>query len=470
MDMEFRGTPWQFSTSGIDRERSALRAPELRKRYLLVISAILLWIFACSRSGEDRGLEITVAFSSDLNGVMRSCGCVVNDFGGLGRRATFVRFARDTASRFLLLDGGDLFGTNINYGKEKAEVTMKAMALMGYDGIVLGEKDFSLGLEYIRKRAVENALPVVMANVFDARADTLLFQPSREIVLPGDLKVALIGLMGNRLELPPQVEPGSIRVTDPISALRLELEMLEARVDLVIVLAHMNYVDARKLAMEFPRLDLVLVGHKGSLMKKAKRFGNAFVLQVPGEGRYMGLAYCKLNSEKRIEQLFPRMELLDESYRDDEAVGKLFAAYDMDIVAKERAGIQADLKGGREARKPFAGAQLCRECHEEIYAQWMGTSHAHAFDLLEARTREFDRDCTPCHTTGFYKRGGFVSLASTPHLVHVQCEACHGNGYDHVRDPKLPTTKDPSTVCTDCHNAEQSPAFDFVERWSRIRH
>lgn len=411
-----------------------------------------------------------MAFSNDMEGNIRSCGCLTKDYGGLGRRATFVHLVKDTSQNFLLLDGGDFFGTGINYGKQKAEVTMKSMKIMGYHGVVLGEKDFGFGLEHITKRSSEIGLPVLLANLFDAASDTLLFPPKRVVTFPSGLKVALIGVLGNRLELPPQVDPGSVYLTDPVETVRIELESLDDHIDLIVVLAHMSRKEAEALSQQLPSVDLVIGGHQGRRMRQTPRFGNAFVLQAPRNGEYMGLAYCKLNRKRKIETLVSKTEALSERYKDDEMVAKLFAAYDMDIKAQEKARIPTGTAARKEPEKPFVSFERCRECHEEIVSQWETTKHAHAFDILVAQSREFDRDCTPCHTTGFYKQGGFLSLTSTPDLINVQCESCHGNGNDHSENPEVIPAENASAVCTSCHNSEQSPDFVFEDRWSRIRH
>ena len=54
------------------------------------------------------------------------------DYGGLGRRATFLSGQRIDGRNVLLLEGGDLFGVDVNYGQEKANVTLEALAYMDY--------------------------------------------------------------------------------------------------------------------------------------------------------------------------------------------------------------------------------------------------------------------------------------------------------------------------------------------------
>lgn len=427
----------------------------------------------CAKGPEEPAESLTLVYSNDMIGEIRSCGCAAGDFGGLGRRASFVEIVRDSTKNFLLVDAGDFFSLQLNFGKVKADVTMKSMALMGYHGVVIGEKEFGFGVEYIVERSREVGLPVMVANLYDAAADTLLFPPSTVVEFPSGLRVGLIGVMGRSLKMPIQVPDGSIRIGDPLEAVRREVHDMKDDVDVFVVVAHSLIGTARKIALEIQEVDVVVHGHEGQPMRKVQRHGNAFVLENGQKGMYMGVAFAVLDSDKAgIRKLNNQIEPLSQHYPDEESVAKLFRAYDMSVAAKKK-GITppAAYEARQGLKKPFVGSGACRECHETEFGVWEQSVHARAFSTLEGESRQHDKDCTPCHTTGFYKRGGFESLSATPHLINVGCESCHGNGYDHLQDPEAPGTlaKAPET-CTECHTEKQTPGFEFEALWEPIRH
>lgn len=91
----------------------------------------------------------------------------------------------------------------------------------------------------------------------------------------------------------------------------------------------------------------------------------------------------------------------------------------------------------------YIGAKKCKTCHMKQYKAWKKTKMATSFENLkpgvkaEEKTKvgldpnkdyTTDEDCLRCHTTGYGKPGGFVSMEKTPKLSGVQCEACHGPG------------------------------------------
>lgn len=429
---------------------------------------MLGFMSGCSRKEPDR---LTIIFSNDTMGKIRSCGCPKNDLGGLGRRTTFIHAVRDTARALLVVDGGDFFGMQINYGKEKADLTMKSMVLMGYDAAVPGEAEFSLGADYLHTRAGEIGLPLLACNIMDAGSGKPLFPSYKVVTYPDGLRIGLIGVFGEKMQMPPQVEPGTLRIASPLQRVRAIMEKLQPETDLIVVIAHMEFHGARELAQKQDGIDLIVYGHHGRPMRTTRQINGAYLLQVPREGKYVGIATAILGPDRRIESLAVKQQPMSKEFSDDEAVVKLFDAYDINIALKEKSVMPTGVTDpSRTVRKPFVTAGRCKECHEAIFESWRTTRHAAAFDTLIALSRNYDRDCTPCHTTGFYNIGGFVNAATTPDLVNVQCEACHGNGFDHSAHPGTKTAGLAHDSCMPCHTEEWSPAFDATAEWRKIAH
>ncbi len=143
----------------------------------------------------------------------------------------------------------------------------------------------------------------------------------------------------------------------------------------------------------------------------------------------------------------------------------------------------------------FVGAKRCRVCHMAQTKSWQETKMAKAFELLkpgvaaEAKqshdldpNKDYTTDaaCIGCHSTG-YVEGGFESIAATPDLAGVTCEACHGAGGGYLK-PNLMSLSNKeykradllaaglvvptAETCQRCHN-EKSPfyeGFDFEQR------
>lgn len=155
-------------------------------------------------------------------------------------------------------------------------------------------------------------------------------------------------------------------------------------------------------------------------------------------------------------------------------------------------GVKAD--GGE-----YLSPKKCRVCHMNEAKSWEQSKMAHAFDVLKPGTSAdvkkkvgydpehdytTDATCLECHTTG-YGKGGFKSVADTPDLAGITCEACHGPGGNFVKPNLMSLTNkefalkdvqaaglimpDANYCQTMCHN-DKSPVvkisekFDFEKR------
>ena len=149
----------------------------------------------------------------------------------------------------------------------------------------------------------------------------------------------------------------------------------------------------------------------------------------------------------------------------------------------------------------YIGIKQCKLCHQPHYDSWYTTRMSRAFDLLKPNVRAdqkraaglnpqqdytADPACLTCHTTGYGKEGGFISLEKTPEMINVQCEMCHGPGSiyaemmlkkrgtytreDYLTRGGMTMPSKENSVCTDiCHN-KSSPfigsdfKFNFENR------
>jgi len=125
------------------------------------------------------------------------------------------------------------------------------------------------------------------------------------------------------------------------------------------------------------------------------------------------------------------------------------------------------------AGQTYTGVKRCASCHFKQFMSWKKSKHFtdHSFKALPEK-HQADKECLPCHTTGYGQPTGFKDIESSANLAGTTCEACHGPGSEHEKvceqfknKKKLDPTEDkaardsiykivPGNVCTRCH-AEQ---------------
>ena len=117
----------------------------------------------------------------------------------------------------------------------------------------------------------------------------------------------------------------------------------------------------------------------------------------------------------------------------------------------------------------FVGSKACSECHPDQYKSYNSSAKkAHSYKsikiLADKLTPQELVECYGCHTTGYGKPGGFVSIEKTPDLANSGCEVCHGPGSSHVDsggDTKLIVRNPTLDSCKVCHNEERVRSFGF---------
>lgn len=303
-----------------------MKAISVRRREpgsVVLVVAVLATCIVLSGCDKEPAQTLTVVFTNDMLGSIHPCDCPGQEWGGFARRATLVNAVRDTTANALLLDGGDFFGRGVDFGRVKAEVVTNSMALMGYHGVAIGESDLGFGVDYIVDQVNMAGLPVLAANLYNAATGELVFAPSSWVDFPDGPVVGLIGVMGKGLKVPPQVPKGSLKITEPAAAVEREIAAFGDDVDVVVVLAHLRMREAQQLAKEVPAIDLIVCGHEGSRLRDFRRFGNAYILQVPKEGKHAGVAFAVLDGEGGIRDLTGSLMPLSDWYEDDKAVAEL---------------------------------------------------------------------------------------------------------------------------------------------------
>ena len=125
-------------------------------------------------------------------------------------------------------------------------------------------------------------------------------------------------------------------------------------------------------------------------------------------------------------------------------------------------------QSGNEEKASYVGSTTCESCHDTIYGNFTKSSKkAHSRKnvekMLHKLTLKEQQGCYYCHTTGYGKKGGFVSYSQTPDLGDVGCETCHGPGSLHVEsgDPQMIQRRPTIEQCNLCHNAERVQDFNF---------
>ena len=208
---------------------------------------------------------------------------------GLAKTAVLIEDAKKENSNVLLVDNGDTIqGTPL--GTYKAIVNpikdgeqhpmYAALQKLGFDAGTLGNHEFNYGLDYLKKVIATAGMPIVNANVVDAKTGAFVYDPYKIIKKtytdkngrPVDVNIGVTGIV------PPQILSwdkanleGKVKVNDSVEAVQAIIpEMRKAGADVVLVLSHSGIGDDKYEKGEenegyqiasLPGVDAVVTGH-----------------------------------------------------------------------------------------------------------------------------------------------------------------------------------------------------------------
>ncbi|MCB9589405.1 MAG: hypothetical protein H6718_28585 [Polyangiaceae bacterium] len=176
-----------------------------------------------------------------------------------------------------------------------------------------------------------------------------------------------------------------------------------------------------------------------------------------------------------VKGSFFRYELVPvkESAGESKSVAELFASYYKRVNDHNKEAFKDRMPPPvPEGGSGYIGVEKCASCHTDEFKFWKTTQHAGAYATLSTQHKEFNLDCVSCHVTGYEKPGG-TTVTHVEGLTNVQCEACHGAGEKHAKDPKkagLITRTPLQTLCAgSCHHPPHvSEDWDVNQAWPHI--
>lgn len=368
----------------------------------------------------------------------------------------------------VVVDAGDWSGVAATE-LPKCPFMLDMMQLVGYDAITPGEREFGYGYQYFLDLVRQRKLTVVSANLFDKASGKALFKPFVVVKKQG-VKVAIAGLIGKAIPL--GAAQDSVTVQDPLVVAQKLVPEMRKKAAMVVLLAHMGRVDAEDLASQVPGIDVMVIGHHPGLVLVSRKVNQTISVASGEQGQNIGETHVDVEGKLASAREGKVLVLMPEvGERAD--IAKLAKDMEDQIQAsqrKQQQEVAATLNNTNRPGQPrFLGQDACISCHPAQYEQWKSSPHALAFETLQKAHKEATAECVSCHVTGFQQPGGFQSAATTPALMNVQCESCHGKGTAHNMFAGAKGAVAEST-CVACHNGAQDKDWSYATKLAKVTH
>ncbi|GEM_PF-581107 len=409
--------------------------------------------------------DLDLLITANRQGKLEVCGCPGKRAEDLSKVATLIQEAANKMKRkgtlVSIIEGGDFVG-----GADVVPYLLKAYRLIGYQCITLSPRD-------------QKRLSAIQTN-----SDGI------QLLLPADDKsLQNFQIKGEKFRLilvnlgqPPTKDENYWRQILP------KLQALKQNNTLLAVVAHVSQKDAVQL---IPRLkgisNILLIDDTiassfaasttlvadGELFtsKAGKEVSGIFVASLPQSRSSVLSLMIWASSEKGKSYRFDAQWLQSIGHSDHEQVKKIVDEY----YENRQKQLEREMKQLIKIalQKSYLPPEFCGKCHQSQYDQWLSTKHAHAIETLEKQKR-LDKNCLTCHSLEFRMR----AIVTEKKKRGVECVDCHIDLQDpataqmHGQRPgERSTTKTVNeTVCTRCHDQQNSPNFNLQTYLPKVTH
>jgi 5'-nucleotidase len=245
-------------------------------------------------ANEENALQqLTILHTNDVHSRLEPFsmdGSKNQGLGGVAARAALIESIRNSSKETLLLDAGDIFQGTPFFNMYKGELEMKAMKMMGYEAITIGNHDFDLGMDNFVTQWQHAKFPVLNCNYGLSNTPLENIIEPYKIFKKGKLKIGVTGVGIHLDGLVPANLLGNTQYLDPIQNVNNIAYKLkkEEQCDLVICLSHLGYSykeDSNKmcdiiLAKESENIDLIIGGHTHTFLDKPDVYKNKIGKEV----------------------------------------------------------------------------------------------------------------------------------------------------------------------------------------------
>ncbi|QKJ86227.1 5'-nucleotidase [Paramixta manurensis] len=270
----------------------------MRNRYQILLgglAGILLAVPLAAQAWEkDRTYQFTVLHSNDLHG--QFWANAQGEYGLAAQKTVVDQIRYDVQAHggaLLVLSGGDVNSEAPETDRQNAEPAFRGMNLIGYQGMAIGDSEFTHPLSVLRQQQKWAKFPLLSANIYQTSSGKRLFQPYALFNRMG-LKIAVIGL--TRDQTATTANPQNLQdiaFHSPIEEAKTVVNALRAheKPDVIIAATHLGYyADGTQgdvaLARALPPgyLNIIVGGHSGEAV--------CMVQNGVGQSRFVPGMHC----------------------------------------------------------------------------------------------------------------------------------------------------------------------------------
>ena len=260
--------------------------------------------------------EITILYTGGTHAMLYPCNCPKEPDGGIARRAALIKELRQKYPACLVLDSGNFFAgglldeytQNTQLDKKRTIINLKAMAMMGYDAVAVGDAEFNFGKEFLLENIDKSQLSFLSCNINFSK-----FLPSLVKEIAGT-RIGIIGLTSPKA----MQKAGGLKFIDPKLALTAQVDELKKEgVKVIVLLSNLEGAQNQGLIESIKGIDIIIEG-SGSDEQPFEKIADTLIVRATRQGRRLDKLTFLLQEDKITDFKVENLRLGDEIKDDPE--------------------------------------------------------------------------------------------------------------------------------------------------------
>jgi len=249
-----------------------------------------------------------------------------------------------------IVSAGDNFTGNpyIDMVADKGSPMIDLMNKAGFSLSCFGNHEFDLGQGFLEKRLEQAKFPFICANINTASSGIKKPQPYF-ILKAGSLQIPVFGLIEVNDKGIPDTHPskaGGLSFSNPLQAAG-EYVGLKKKYGSLIALTHLGTDVDKKLAQDYPQIDVIIGGHSHTILKKGLTENGVLIAQAGSYQRFIGKLTLDF-AGNAIESKSDTLYALDAIKGSDASMLALVKSYENNPEFQKVAGIAAGSVSGKQ--------------------------------------------------------------------------------------------------------------------------
>ncbi|HLD82848.1 MAG TPA: metallophosphatase, partial [Candidatus Omnitrophota bacterium] len=305
--------------------------------------------------------------------------------GGIARRVTLIKQLKKDNPDTLVLDSGGFFSgglqdeytQNTALDMQRALANLKAMELMQYDALAIGDDEFNFGREFLEENIVKANLYFLSCNISDAGRKPALFRP----YIIKEVAGKKIGIIGVTTLLATQKSSGLKFIEPGLAVKEAVSELKKNNTDIIILLSHLGESEDLNLIKGIEGIDILIVGHSRMKEDLFTKINHTLFLRPAWQGRKLGKLTITLKENKITNYKIEELRLSDKVTDDPDVLSILPRCFsDNNCKQEGRIGI-CQGPGTLKSRCEFSEAskvnlliittKLCKVCNTEGMTKYL---------------------------------------------------------------------------------------------------